>query len=292
MKVRIAAQPIGWSNDDFRDLGGSIPLEQCLSEMREAGYAGTELGHKFPRQPSALKALLSQHRLALASGWHSCYLLSKSVEEEGKRFLEHARLLTEMGSRVAIVAECSGRVYERSGVPLRFDAQPLTQEQWERLASGLERLAKLGEGLGLQTAYHHHMGTVIQNEAELDRLMSMTRKLRLLADTGHMAFAGMDPVSVIGRHLDRVVHVHLKDVRPEVAERARARGYSFEQAVREGVFTVPGDGCIDYRPIFELLKKKDYEGWLVVEAEQDPAKANPLEYARKGREYLRKAIGC
>lgn len=292
-KVRLAAQPIIWSNDDFRDLGGDTPLETCLSEIKRAGYEGTELGHKFPREPRKLCEVLRAHGLALASGWHSAYLLSRTLEEEEKTFQDHMDLLSYVGTRVAIVAECTGAVYPKPGARLRgpSDPCPLSDQEWDKLASGLERLAELGEKKGLAVAYHHHMGTVIQTEAEVDRLMASTRKLKLLLDTGHLAFAGANPCNVLGRHGSRVVHVHLKNVRPPIVERARKEGWSFEKAVREGVFTVPGDGGLDFAPLWGRLHASDYHGWLVVEAEQDPRKANPLEYVKKARSYLRQMAG-
>ena len=293
MKVRISAQPIGWSNDDDRELGGDIPLEQCLREMKEAGYEGTELGHKFPRTARELKAVLKPFGLSLASGWHSLHLLSREYMEEEKAFLAHMRLLSEMGSRVVIVAECTDERYGRPGASMRKAGEPngLSDGDWNRLTAGLERLAETAGREGLKVAYHHHMGTVIQTQAEIERLMKDTRRLSLLADTGHLAYAGAEPQAVFARHRERIAHVHLKDVRPEVLARARREDWSFGKAVREGVFTVPGDGSLDYAPLFKLLDEAGYDGWLVVEAEQDPVRAHPLTYAKLGREYLRRLVG-
>ncbi|MBI4056622.1 MAG: myo-inosose-2 dehydratase [Elusimicrobia bacterium] len=288
--MRIAAQPIGWINDDFKDLGDDISLDRCLSEMREAGYEGTELGRKFPKNPSQLKAALKPYGLSLASGWHSLHLLSKPYEEEEKKFLTHMQFLSEMKSQVVIVAECTHATYGSNG-PHRHSADSshkIDAPTWQRLIEGLERLAETAKQNGMRLAYHHHMGTVIQNEEEIDRLMKDTRHLFLLADTGHMAYAGIDPLPIFKKYGNRIAHIHLKDVRPQILAQAHQQGYSFEKAVREGVFTVPGDGGIHYAPLFQHLNDLGYEGWWVMEAEQDPIKANPLRYAKMGRDYIRK----
>lgn len=291
--VRVGSQPINWSNDDFRDLGASIPLEQCLSEMRLAGYEGTELGHRFPREATALRQLLDRHGLALASGWHSTFLASRSYADEEKAFDAHLSLLKAAGSRVVIVAECTLAIHSDGQRPLRFapGADLLDEGAWAKVYAGLDRLAERAAAEGMKVAYHPHMGTVIQDRGDVDRLMERTRQLGLLLDTGHLAFAGADPVAVLRDHGARVGHVHLKNIRPAIVAEARLKGWSFEAAVRAGVFTVPGDGGLDFRPIFERLTDQRYAGWWIVEAEQDPAKANPLEYARMGRSYIRETAG-
>lgn len=291
--MRVGVNPILWSNDDFHDLGGDLPLERCLAEMHEAGYEGTELGHKYPRDAAGLRAALAPHGLDLVSGWHSLHLLERSPAGERRGLERHLDLLRACGSRVAIVAECSRRTYVDAARPLSFapNGEQLTTAEWERLAGGLESLAEGAAAGGMRLAYHHHMGTVVQREDEVDELMARTRTLGLLVDTGHLAFAGADPLGVLARHAARVVHVHLKNVRPAVVERVRDEHRSFAWAVRRGVFTVPGDGGLDFAPIFAALRTMDYDGWLVVEAEQDPALAPPLEYARRGREYVRRCTG-
>ena len=140
---------------------------------------------------------------------------------------------------------------------------------------------------GVAMAFHHHMGTIVESDEEVGLLMRHTGPaVGLLYDTGHSAFAGGDPVALVRRHVGRIVHVHCKDTRPEVLARARAEDLSFMQAVVDGIFTVPGDGSIDYRTILQVLADHGYAGWLVVEAEQDPAKAHPLTYARLGFDNL------
>jgi inosose dehydratase len=293
LDVQVGVNPILWSNDDFHDLGGDIPLERCLAEMHAAGYAGTELGHKYPRDARALLALLRQHELRVVSGWHSLFLLDGDPEEELRRFTGQVDLLEALSAPVAIVAECSGQTYGDPLVPLRFDrgARALDGAGWERLGRALQEMAALARARGLRLAYHHHMGTVVQTRAEIDELLARAPDVGLLLDTGHLALAGVDPVATLRDHAARVVHVHLKDVRLQLAQRARAERMSFAQAVRAGVFTVPGDGSVDFRGIFEQLARVGYRGWVVVEADQDPARQPPLHYARMGREYLRRSIG-
>ena len=288
LRARLGAHPINWSNDDFPDLGGDTSLETCLMETREAGYEGTELGHKFPKDPEKLKPILNRHGLALISGWHSTYLASKNYESEERDFRGHLEFLAAMGCRVVIAAECSGRVYHDPKTPLDWT---LSNDEWNRVFRGLDSFARIARDRGLKLVYHHHMGTAIQNGNEIDRLMENTRDVSLLGDTGHLALAGEDPLAVFTRYRDRLGHVHLKNVRPAVVDRARAERHTFERAVKDGVFTVPGDGGIDYVPIFALLERIGYEGWMVVEAEQDPKKANPLQYAMKARKYLKTETG-
>ena len=293
LNVQIAAQPIIWSNDDFHDLGGETSLETCLGEMREAGYAGTELGHKFPKDATVLKSILSKFGLQLVSGWHSSYLAEAPLPQERESFRQHLSFLKQMGSPVVIVAECTRRNYNDpyNNLSWSHSVDFFSKDEWERIFAGMDEFAQMAEDQGMSLVYHHHMGTGIQNLGQIDRLMSGTRKLQLLGDTGHLAFAGEDPLAVFKTYMSRIRHVHLKNVRPQVVDQARKEKWSFERAVFQGVFTVPGDAGIDYRPIFELLRASDYKGWLVVEAEQDPKKANPFQYATMARNYLRQELG-
>ena len=287
-QVQVGANPIIWSNDDFVDLGGDIPLERCLAEMHAAGYAGSELGHKFPRSADALAPLLQRFDLQLVSGWHSAYLLENAFADEEKRFVAHVDFLARMGCKVVIAAECSRRIYHESEQPLVFTEREklLSDAEWMRLANGFDTLARLADRRGLHLVYHPHMGTVIQNAHEIDRLMKMTQRVQLLVDTGHLLFADAEPLRILAKHRQRVGHVHLKNVRPEVVLRVRAEKQSFAWAVRAGVFTVPGDGGYDFAPLLKLLRATGYAGWLVVEAEQDPRRASPLHHAKLGRETV------
>ncbi|HTO04200.1 MAG TPA: myo-inosose-2 dehydratase, partial [Opitutus sp.] len=290
----VGANPIIWSNDDFAELSGDVPLETILREMKAAGYAGTELGHAYPRN-SELTQILGRHQLQLVSGWHSTHLASAEIDAEEHAFRHHLDLLKKLGARVAIVAECTRCIHGTRDAPLGFgdNAQPrLTPSEWPRLASGLTRLAQIAGAAEMKIVYHHHMGTVIQNEVDLERLLSAVPEVWLLLDPGHLAFAGIDPVAFAHRYSRRIAHVHLKSLRSEIAARARREGWSFHRAVSAGVFTIPGDGCVDFPAIFEILADADYRGWLVVEAEEDPAKVPALPKARAAREYVRLHAGA
>jgi myo-inosose-2 dehydratase len=286
--IRIGANPIGWSNDDMPELGGDIPLEQCLAEANAAGFEGMELGHKFPREPNKLKPILDAHGLALVSGWYSTFLLGRDAEVEFQAARAHASLLKEMGCEVLIAAECTGTVH--GDKTKRLSQRPvMTQDEWTRFGPRLTAFAEKLSGMGLTLVYHHHMGTVVQSEAEIDRLMRETGSaVKLLLDTGHATWGGADPAALARRHRARIAHMHAKDVRREVMHRSAHEDWSFLVSVIEGVYTVPGDGMIDFVSVFRQLL--GYSGWVVVEAEQDPEKADPAAYARMGCENVRRFL--
>ena len=286
MSVRLGISPIGWSNDDLPELGGDIPLDTCLAEAREAGFEGIELGHKFPRDPALLRPLLAHRGLRLISGWYSGRLLERSVAEELEAVERHRAFLAAMGCTILVYAETSGGIAgDRTG-PL--SSRPsLPDGDWRNFGIRLTELADRLAERGLCLAYHHHMGTVVETAAEIDRLMAATGgSVGLLLDTGHLAFAGADPADIASRHGPRINHVHCKDVRTSVLARVRAADQSFLDAVLDGVFTVPGDGAIDFGAVLTALKAADYCGWLVAEAEQDPAKAPPIVYAHRAFAHL------
>jgi len=284
--IRIGINPLTWTNDDLPSLGADTPLEVCLTEARQAGYSGIELGNKFPRDPSVLGPILEEHDISLVSGWYSARLLERTVEDEIVAMQDHLNLLRTLGSNVMVVAEVSGCIHGDQSAPLSRRPR-MTDDQWVEYAARMDKLADYMAGEGVKMAYHHHMGTVIETEAEVDKLMEMTGdNVGLLLDTGHITFAGGNALEVAKKHATRIKHVHCKDIRPSVLKDNLNRDSAFLNAVLEGVYTVPGDGSIDYFPIFEVLKSVNYNGWIVVEAEQDPAIANPLTYAKMGYEYL------
>ena len=290
MPVRLGISPIGWSNDDLPELGGDIPLERCLAEARAAGYDGIELGHKFPRDPAVLRDILERFGLALISGWYSGRLLERSVKAEIAAIEPHSSLLVAMGCAVLVYAETSGSIAGDRRHPLSGRPR-LGVGDWHDFGARLTELADHMSACGIALVYHHHMGTVIESEAEIGRLMAVTGdKVGLLLDTGHASYAGVDPTALIRSHGDRIKHVHCKDVRREVLARVRADDTSFLDAVLDGVFTVSGDGCIDFTSVLAELAAVDYNGWLVVEAEQDPKKAPPFAYARLGLAQLSAAM--
>lgn len=290
----VGANPIIWSNDDFDDLAGDVPLDHILAEMRQAGFAGSELGHAYPRTADALGAALARHSLRLVSGWHSTYLASRELGAEETSFRTHLALLKALGAQVAIVAECTHCIHGARDAVLGFgerDRVRLDAAEWTRLVAGLKHLCRIAAAEGLKVVYHHHMGTVVQTEAELEQLLADVPELHLLLDPGHLAFAGIDPVEVATRHAARIAHVHLKSARPSIVQRVRDEGWSFYRAVSTGVFTIPGDGSVDFPAIFRVLAAANYRGWLVVEAEEDPTKVPALPKAMKARAYVRKHAG-
>jgi len=293
MPIRIGANPIGWTNDDLQEIGGDTPLETCLAEARQAGIEGMELGHKFPRQPEALKAALAPYGLACVAGWHSIELLRRSAREEFDLAKPHRDLLGAMGTDVFIVAETSNCIHGRREVPLSHRPK-LAEGDWAGYGARITELAELLAGENLRLCYHHHMGTIVETEADIDAFMAHTRHpAMLLLDTGHATWGGSDPAALAMRYRDRIGHVHVKDVRGAVMERARREDWSFLDAVlgqgRDlGIYTVPGDGTVDYRAVFRALP--NYSGWVVIEAEQDPEKANPLRYATLGVANLKRFL--
>lgn len=284
--VRIGINPLTWTNDDLPALGEENSLEKCLSEARQAGYEGVELGRKFPRDAKVLGPILKQHKLNLVSGWYSARLLERSVEEEVKAMRPHQELLKALGAKAMVFAEVSRCIHGERKIALSKRPR-MAEKEWQPWCERLDALAAHLEKQGLKMAYHHHMGTVIESEDEVDRMMASTNAVGLLLDTGHLTVAGGEPMRALERHAKRITHVHCKDVRKDKLAEARKRDSSFLDAVLGDVFAVPGDGSIDFEPILAGLAKRGYAGWLVVEADQDPAKAHPLTHARIGHDCLR-----
>lgn len=288
MTVRLGINPITWSNDDMPSLGGDTPLETCLSETKQAGYAGIEMGGKFPKTTETLRPVLARHGLAFISGWYSAHLLEHDEKAEIAAMQAHLDLMAGMGCTVMVFAEVSGGTHGDRTKPAGT-RRIVTEAEWPEFGRRMTAVAEHMLKRGVRLAFHHHMGTAVQTEAEIDRLMQVTGDaVGLLLDTGHASYAGADPLALAKRHAKRIVHVHCKDVRRDVLDRALQRKLSFLDAVVDGVFTVPGDGAIDYQPILKHLAGQGYAGWLVVEAEQDPAKAHPLTYATMGFRNLKR----
>jgi inosose dehydratase len=286
MAVRLGINPLTWTNDDMPELGAETPLETCLAEGKLAGFEGFELGNKFPRVASELGPILAKHGLALVSGWYGTRLLERDVDAEMREAEPHIALLTALGCKVMVHAEVSRAIHGERTTPL--SKRPvLSDADWALLIPRMQEFGRRLKARGLHLAYHHHMGTVIESQADVDRLMASTGpEVGLLLDTGHLTFAGGDPVKAAWQHAKRVVHVHCKDIRADVMKSVKARDLPFLAAVLDGVFTVPGDGCVDYADVLPPIAAAGYAGWLVVEAEQDPAKAHPLTYARMGHDNL------
>jgi inosose dehydratase len=292
-KVRLGVTPTLWWNDDFPSIDIGIPFGQCVSEMALAGFQGCSVGHKYPANPTVLKNALDLRGLRVSEPWVSTYFTISNMEQQTiEAFENQLAFIQAMGGTDLVVAEF-GRSSHLLPIALFANRPVLDDQEWDLLSNGLNRLGKIAASSGMRLCYHHHMGTGVMTRADIDRLMASTdpELVHLLLDTAHLAFAGDDPLSAAQAYADRIKHVHLKDIRPAVASKVREENLSFQDAIEASVFTVPGDGVIDFVPILEALARAGYEGWLVVEAEQDPAKANPLEYALKARAYLREVLG-
>ena len=293
--VFLGIAPIGWCNDDMPELGAENTFQQIVSEMALAGFTGCEIGNKYPSDPAELKKALDLRGMRIASRWYSSFILTRPMEEEIADFTANLDFLEAVGANHINVSEQSYSIQGQMDTPILTGGHKhvMNDEEWDRFCAGLNTLGKIAADRGFKLCFHHHMGTVVQTSEETDRMMANTdpRYVFLCYDTGHFTFAGEDPLTMLKKYVDRVGHVHLKDMRLSVVEEVRKNNWSFLQAVRNGSFTVPGDGDVDFDPVFKVLSDAGYQGWLLVEAEQDPAKANPLEYAMKGRKYIKEHTG-
>ena len=294
MKAKLGIAPIAWSNDDLPELGGETTLETCLRDSRDAGFSGVETGGKFPKTAAALRRELDEYGLKLASGWFSGTVLDApdDLTEEKDRAAAQLALFRELGAACLAYGETAGTVQNKRGAPLATRRR-LSEDEIRAYGRRLTRFAEHCAEAGVPLAFHHHMATAIETERDLDLLMRHTgAAVGLLYDAGHMRFAGGDVLRVIDNHGKRIVHVHAKDVRGPVIEGLDRDRQSFLDAVLEGAFTVPGDGAIDFAQVCRRLADAGYQGWFVVEAEQDPAKAPPAEYARIGHRALSAALNA
>lgn len=293
MRIKLGIAPINWCNDDDPELGKEISFEQCISEMSAAGYVGTELGNKYPRDVSILKKALTEHGLQLSSAWFSTFFTEPDQYEHTlSRFMDHLSFMRAMGASFINVCEC-GHAIQGTERPILSPHKPeFSAEQWEMLIQGLHAMGRIAHDFDMQLVYHYHAGTGVFYEHEIDYLMANTspQLVSLLLDTGHAAFADIDSLNLINKYKERILYVHLKDIRIEVLDKVKNEHMNFMDAVRAGVFTVPGDGALEFAPIINMMQKNQYSGWMIVEAEQDPAKAPPLEYAKKAFALLQQYI--
>ncbi len=292
--VKLAIAPIGWTNDDMPELGKENTFQQTVSEMALAGFSGSEVGSKYPRDPAVLKPMLEIRGIQICNAWFSTFFANGEKAKTIDEFVNHMNFLHAMGAKVIGCSEQSKSI-QGTSLPV-FDRKPIfSDEEWRLTAEGYNELAQIAAQKGMQVCLHHHMGTGIQTPAEIDRFMTLTNDdVYLLYDTGHIYYSENSQqamLAVLEKYLPRINHVHLKDVRDEVVATVRQQKLSFLDGVKRGTFTVPGDGVIDFKPVFKLLDEAGYRGWMVVEAEQDPALANPFEYAVKARKYIRETAG-
>jgi inosose dehydratase len=289
--IRFGTNPIAWANDDDQTIGAHIPTDQILDEAgRQIGFDGIENGHRWPADPEELRVLLARYGLVYISGWYSMNLLVQSVEEEIAAVQPALARLRHNGCKVIICCETSNTVQGDRGTPVN-DRPRLTADEMAAFGQKVEAFASYLAGEGITLAYHHHMGTVIESPEDIDAFMAATGPAtHLLFDAGHCTFGGGDPAAVLRRHVSRVAHFHAKNVRPAIARRTRDEGLSFLDAVFAGAFTVPGDqeGAVDFAPLLGILKEAGYDGWIVIEAEQDPVVRNPLLYQTLGLATLKR----
>ena len=293
MSIKLGVAPIAWSNDDMPELGGDTSLEQCLEEARKAGFTGIESGGKFPKNSKELLPKLEKEKLKLCSGWYGAKLLKNTPKEEFDLMRSQLELFKDCKAPCMVFAEVTDSVQGDPSVPLSKRPK-LDEDVWKKFIFRINEISKMMIDEGMPLAYHHHMGTVIETEKETSRLIESTNdNVKLLIDTGHMLFAKGNSVKLAKNFSERLIHVHCKDIRKKILDNSLKNDSTFRQAFLDGAFTVPGDGCIDYKSFLKVLKDSNYEGWLVVEAEQDPSKANPFEYAKIGYNYLSKtAMEC
>ena len=286
MKIKLGIAPIAWSNDDMPELGGDTPIEQCLEEASLAGFTGIELGGKFPRNPGITNFLLNKYKLKMPGGWYGSLLRTRSAEDEWVAMQDHLSLLKLVNADVFVFADVSGSI--QGDQTKRLSTRPtMEDDEFVEYCKKINDISNRLSDEGIPMSYHEHMGTIIQTENDVDRFMNNTNQNTfLLYDTGHLLFAEANYERVLKNYISKINHVHCKDIRQNILKNSLKNDLSFRESFLDGVFTVPGDGCIDYEPLFEILYQNNYDKWLIIEAEQDPKKANPLEYAKIGFSYL------
>ncbi|MBR2189502.1 MAG: myo-inosose-2 dehydratase [Eubacterium sp.] len=294
-EIRLGIVPIGWTNDDMWELGDQNTFEQCISEIRLAGFRGCEVGHKFPTDLKVLKKALDLRSLTISSKWFSSFLGTRPYEEVREQFIKELEFLSAMGAGAVNISEQSYSIQGDQTKSIFDEKAVLTDDEFSRMCEGLNKLGELANSYHIRASFHHHMGTCVQTLEETRRLLDQTEKglVYLCYDTGHWVFTETDPLEILHEYPDRIGNVHLKNMRKPVRDRAIQGRWPFLKAVREGCFTVPGDpeGCVDFPAIFRKLDEIGYEGWIIVEAEQDPAKANPFEYAKMAYEFMDLELG-
>ena len=292
-KIKLGIAPIGWTNDDIPELGAENTFQQCISEMALAGFVGSEVGGAYPDNPRILKKALDLRHLVICNQWFSAFTVSKPFSDVERAFRKQLDFLRIVGADIIGPSEQTRSSQGNLKLGVRAGKAEFSGDEWKTLVDGFNRLGRIAKDEGFKLCFHHHMGTGVQTPEEIERFLNETNPdtVYLTYDSGHFSYNGSDPVEQLKKFVSRVGHVHLKDVRTDIQAVSMREDWPFMKAVREGVFTVPGDGSLDFPSIFKILRSADYEGWMVVEAEQDPAKANPFEYALKARDYIREQTG-
>lgn len=294
LPFKLGIHPINWVGEDVKEHGADTTYEQILDDIQALGLKGTEMGRKYPTDIEVLKQELDKRGIGLVSQWKSVLFSDPAYrDEELKAYRKHAEFLKEMGSTVISTAEVGGSLhFDPRRSPNEKEVLRLDDAGWQSLAEGLNLAGAIAQEYGLRLTYHHHGGTVVESPEEIDKLMELTDPslVYLLFDTGHAYYGGADPLTVLRKHEKRIAYIHLKDIRQAVLDEARAEKVDFVTCIRKGVFTVPGDGCIDFAPIFEELLSQGYAGWAMLEGEQDPAAHNPYEYAKQALQHIESLI--
>lgn len=287
--IKLGICPIGWTNDDMWDLGDENTFQQCISEMRLAGFTGCEVGHKYPEDVKELKEALDLRGMTIASKWFSSFLGTKPFEETFEEFKKEIEYLSYAGATAINISEQSYSIQGNQDLSIFTNKATFTDAEFMQMCDGLNKLAEYAKSNGIRACFHHHMGTCVQTLEETERMLENTSDdLLLCYDSGHWTFSEVDPLAILDKFPNRIGHVHLKNMRKPVRDQAIKESWSFLKSVRNGCFTVPGDpeGCVDFPAILKKLDEIGYEGWIMVEAEQDPAKANPFKYAKMAYEYI------
>ncbi|SFE25417.1 inosose dehydratase [Paenibacillus algorifonticola] len=286
----LGIHPINWVGEDVREHGADTTYEQILDDIQRLGLTGTEMGRKYPADTAVLREELGKRGIQLVSQWKSVLFSDPAYREaELESYRKHAEFLQSMGSKVISTAEVGGSLhFDPRRTPNETEVLRLDEAGWQSLATGLNAAGKIAAEYGLKLAYHHHGGTVVEQPEEIDKLMELTDPayVHLLFDTGHAYYGGANPLDVLNKHYDRIAYIHLKDIRQSVLDEARSEQADFVTCIRKGVFTVPGDGCLDFAPVLQELTARGYDGWAMLEGEQDPATHNPYEYAKEAILHL------
>ncbi|GED29984.1 myo-inosose-2 dehydratase [Brevibacillus centrosporus] len=290
---QLGISAINWVNEDVWTVGDHYTGEQVLADMQRLGFHGTENCRKFPKDTKALQEVLRAYDMRLTSQWKSILFTDPRVrEQEMQAFRAHVDFLEEMGCKHVVVCEITNS-FQDYRKATSVQVEPLTEEEWGHLVEGLNQAGAYSHSKGLQLVYHYHAGTVVEGPREIEKLLKLTDPLLvgLLYDTGHAYYGGEDPLELLQTHFDRIAYMHIKSVRQEVLDWKRENNISFTEAVVKGLFTVPGDGCIDFAPIFREIRDRHYQGWIILEAEQDPTLADPVIYAERAKTYIASTWG-
>jgi inosose dehydratase len=306
-RMILGIQPTGWTNDDFPEIGNDTAYQVILDQTREAGFEGGSTGHNYPTHLPSLRQAMESRGLKIASTWAgTAFTTGVDAEAAFAAFQAQVTFLQEVGAQDVVVAELANAVNQVRTKAVLTERPILNESQWFLLTQLLDRAAKYAKDQGMQLSYHPHVGTCVMTVKETERLLDSTNPdyVGLCLDTAHLRYGGTtqnELVELTKKYAKRITHVHLKNVRRAVLPVAVNKNYSFYEAIESGIFTVPGDpeGELDLDPIMQILKDVGYSRWMVIEAEQDPTKADPsthkhttpLAYARIARAYLRKHLG-